>query len=229
MTVVVLLPGADGTGALFQPLIEALDFECLCVTYPADRLLGYTALTDIALESLPRSEAFIVLGESFSGPIAINIAASKPTGLLGLILCASFARSPRPALSLSTGLLHLLPIRLPVSILSALLMGKQSTRQLRQQLREALNLVRASVMRRRIRAVLKVDCIDRLRRVVVPALYLRATADRLVPRSAGDEFIANAPAGELIEIDAPHFLLQCQPVVAAAAITGFVENLDLNG
>lgn len=53
--VLVLLPGMDGTGELFAPLIEALrpDVTAVVVRYP-DLPLDYAAHTAFALERLPR-------------------------------------------------------------------------------------------------------------------------------------------------------------------------------
>lgn len=58
ITSIILLPGLDGTGVLFKPLV------------------GFV------LDRLPDSE-FVLLGESFSGPIALRVAARKPAGVCG--------------------------------------------------------------------------------------------------------------------------------------------------
>jgi pimeloyl-ACP methyl ester carboxylesterase len=97
----VLLPGMDGTGVLFADFVASLppEFKPLVVAYPNDPKLGYPELEVLARAALPRDQRFILLGESFSGPVAISIAASNPPGLLGLILCCTFARSPHPLLA----------------------------------------------------------------------------------------------------------------------------------
>ena len=38
----------------------------------------------------------VLLAESFSGPIAIRVAADPPPGLAGVILCGTFAKNPFP-------------------------------------------------------------------------------------------------------------------------------------
>jgi pimeloyl-ACP methyl ester carboxylesterase len=94
----VLLPGMDGTASLFSEFSTALgaEFEVIPVSYPSDVPLGYRELEQVARAALPEDKPFVLLGESFSGPIAIAIAASSPPGLLGLVLCCSFARNPLP-------------------------------------------------------------------------------------------------------------------------------------
>jgi pimeloyl-ACP methyl ester carboxylesterase len=64
------------------------------VSYPEDKPFGYEDLKQIVREAVPNDCGFVILGESFSGPLAIMTAAEKPGGLLGVILCASFAGNP---------------------------------------------------------------------------------------------------------------------------------------
>ena len=39
---------------------------------------------------------FVVVGESFSGSLALMLATRRPVGLRGVVLCASFVRFPLP-------------------------------------------------------------------------------------------------------------------------------------
>jgi len=103
VTVIVLLPGMDGTGTLSAEFVTALqpEVEALVVSYPNDPALGYTELERIARSWLPATRPFLILGESFSGPIAVSIAATQPPGLVGVVLCGSFVRNPSPSLASS--------------------------------------------------------------------------------------------------------------------------------
>src|SRR5262249_61571198 len=82
------------------------------VCYPAHRALGYAELTALARAALPPDRPYVLLGESFSGPIAISIAAASPPQLVGLVLCGTFARNPHPVLGSLRSLLPLLPLGL---------------------------------------------------------------------------------------------------------------------
>lgn len=68
----VLLPGMDGTGLLFEPIVAALapEVQSIVVTYPDETAQLCAARTDRTSGSTNRPT--IRLGESFSGPIAIN-------------------------------------------------------------------------------------------------------------------------------------------------------------
>ena len=74
----ILLPGMDGSGQLFAPFIAALGdgFNVKVVRYPVDLPLGYDGLEQIARAAIPPEGAVVLLGESFSGPIAVSLAAS---------------------------------------------------------------------------------------------------------------------------------------------------------
>jgi len=83
----ILLPGLDGTGKLFSGFVRALgaDIDAQIVSYPVDQPLGYAELETLVRATLPADRRFVVLGESFSGPIAIQIGANPPAGLAGAV------------------------------------------------------------------------------------------------------------------------------------------------
>jgi pimeloyl-[acyl-carrier protein] methyl ester esterase len=214
----ILLPGMDGTGELFAPFVAALGagFEVRTVRYPGDHCGGYRELEEIARQAIPADRPYVLLGESFSGPIAISIAASAPGQLRGLVLCCTFARNPRPALAALKPFIGTLPFKaLPASWLVEASM--------REAFKQALGHVTASALCARMRAVLAVDVSDRLADCDVPILYLRATRDRLVPRSAADLVAKIKPSTMVAELDAPHFLLQTVPAQAAREVASFVR------
>ena len=225
----VLLPGLDGTGLLLRGFRDALDpsIGTRVIAYPHYRELDYPALEGIARSKLPRSKPFVLLAESFSGPIAISIAADRPAGLHGLILTCSFARNPVPELAPLSALVRFLPVRwVPVALLARPTLGRFQTPILRSRLGDALSWVSPRVLRKRLRAVLEADVSALLPRVDVPVLYLRASEDQLVPRTISDELTA-IPSIRFVEIEGPHFLLQARPSAAAAHVHGFLQNIDV--
>lgn len=216
----VLLPGMDGTGALFAPFIREFG-SAQVVAYPTTQW-SYPELELVARRALPEAEDFVLLGESFSGPLAISIAADPPANLVGLILCCTFAKSPFPLLSPFRHLLPLLPVP-PLGLLETLLSGRFRNPELRILLADALATVPARVLKGRLHAVATVDVAAKLRAVRVPVLCLRAKEDRLVPFSALRVLAENAPNAQVVELVAPHFLLQTAPKQAAAAVATFIR------
>lgn len=228
--VLVLLPGMDGSGDLFAPLTAVLGDQCelLVMRYPPDQPLGYAALTQWVRAHLPEGRAFVLLGESFSGPLAISLAAQQPPGLCALVLCVSFTRNPRPGLWALRWLLPLLPFKaLPAWLLSALLLGRFANPALRQALAQALEPVHERVLRARAEAILRVNVDQELAQVDVPILYLRGDHDRLVPGRVSQRLRRIQPALQVVGIQAPHCLLQVAPVEAAAALDDFLRTVPV--
>jgi len=91
----VLLPGLDGTSVFFRPLLAALPswVEPLVIEYPSDGGDDYPHLLALVSEAVRGLDAYWVLGWSFSGPLALMLAARDPDRVRGVILCASFVRA----------------------------------------------------------------------------------------------------------------------------------------
>ncbi|ADU37436.1 BioH protein, putative [Variovorax paradoxus EPS] len=228
----VLLPGMDGTGDLFGPLKEAMGPQAVIdiVRYPGREPLGYGELEPLVRAQLPTQTPVVLLGESFSGPLAISIAASRPPGLLGLILCCSFARRPGPGLALMrAGLLdlsmHLLHSKLMRAPMRHLLLGRSASPHLSDMLEDSLRKVSVAVMTRRMKEVQRVDVRDKLSLVRVPAMYLQALQDRVVPGRAATVIQQRLSMLHIVKIEGPHGLLQASPTASARAIENFCRDL----
>ncbi|MGK5062085.1 alpha/beta fold hydrolase [Janthinobacterium sp. LB3P112] len=226
----VLLPGMDGTALLFHRFDAALraqtTIETQAIAYPAAPL-EYTALEAFVRERLPQDRPFIVLAESFSGPLGAALRANPPPGMRALILCCSFVRNPHPMLAPLRHLLGLVPFgALPGFALRQALLAPRSTPQLQADLATALAQVPPSVLRQRLRAVLETDASRSFARGSLPVLYLRARHDRLVPPANALQILRQAPGTQLVDIAAPHMLLQAAPEAAAEAVAAFLAGLS---
>ncbi len=229
VTTLVLLPGMDGTGDLFAPFVAAMgkEFTTHIVRYPRDRVTTDEELTAIARDALPTSMPYALLGESFSGPIAIRLAFERPQHLRALVLCCSFARNPQARLARPASvLLNWRCPMPPLGLISAALMGWFSTPSAKEVLKNALASVRADVLRARMKQVLAVDTRDLLKQVTVPLLYLRAAQDLFVSAQSANEVQGLAPQTKVTSLSGPHFLLQTQPEAAAAAVKAFLHQLN---
>ncbi len=226
MLTLVLLPGMDGTGVFFRDFVAAVEseFKPLVVAYPDDPSLGYSELEAFARVTLPRGEPYLLLAESFSGPIAISIAASNPPGLVGLILCVTFARSPHRLLPLVVKVLKPFPpVLLPRFIQYRNLFGKFDSPHLRAQLHRVRSLGSRQTQKARLAAVAAIDVTEKLRRVAVPILDVRATRDRVVSRVSSDYIRKIRPDASIADLDAPHLLLQTVTDDAVRAIADFAR------
>jgi pimeloyl-ACP methyl ester carboxylesterase len=226
LPVLVLLPGLDGTGKLFAEFVRVLGphVDVQIVSYPKEEPLDYAALEALARAGLPQDRPFVLLGESFSGPIAIRIAANPPKGLLGVILCATFARNPYPLIGWAARLAAWFPIKaLPRWVRAPLMWGSMSPGRAPHQLARAMADISEVVIRQRIAAVLAVDESAALSRIALPMLVLQAVRDRVIRRAVSRWMVQIAPHARLVEIDGPHLLLQTRPAECASAVMQFTR------
>jgi pimeloyl-[acyl-carrier protein] methyl ester esterase len=224
----VLLPGLDGTGKLFAEFLKVLDpeFNVTVIAYPKDVPASYAELEALVRSALPPDRPFVLLGESFSGPIAIRIAASPPKGLVGLILCVTFARNPFPYLAWARPLAVYLPLKhLPRWARAPLMWGSTRPNRAPRQSERAMASVSPVVIRHRIAALLAADETATLPKVAVPTLVLRATQDRVVSRAATECIMRGILHAQRVDIDGPHLLLQTRAEECAAAVQSFAAQI----
>jgi pimeloyl-[acyl-carrier protein] methyl ester esterase len=223
---IVLLPGLDGTGILYQQLAQQLapEYELQVIAYPLDQLLDYSELLDFIRPQLPE-HPFVVLAESFSGPLGILLAAEQPHNLTALVLCATFGRNPLPAFK---GLIHAvdkLPWNELVHHWTALwLQGRYASAELSALLEKALTMVSEPVIKYRAKQVLQVDVLREFATLTLPLMYLQARQDRLIWAFNAKALLQLQPDMQLIRLDAPHFLLQAIPEQAAAQLKQFIQH-----
>ena len=228
MTTLVLLPGLDGTGLLLKEFAASFgpEVEVIAVPYPDDPAFGYAELEEFARAALPSDRPFFLLGESFSGPITISIAASAPPNLLGVILCCSFAKNPVPLLSLARPLVGVFPVKaLPLGLSSILVLGRFSTPERRATLASALAQVSTATLQARVKAALSIDVSQLLAAITVPLLYLRAIEDCVVLPSSATNIASLASDCRVIKFVAPHFLLQVLPIATASTVGEFMAEV----
>lgn len=230
MTDLYILPGLDGTTRMLDTFVAAARAAGFgnvhAIAYPPDRPLGYAELDTFARAALPPQAPFVLLGESFSGPITISIAADPPPNLVGLVLSTTFAHAPVPLLAPFAPLTPFAPTRtLPTAVLSAVLLGRWSTPELRRILRAALDEVAPAVQRARAAAAMRIDVSDRLARIAVPTLTLKANHDRLLRAGAGRQLLAGIANARQVALDGPHLLLQTQTDRCAEAVTQFAASI----
>lgn len=223
----VFLPGLDGTGISFEPFGAVLpdDVPVCVVRYPTDRLLSFEETVRCARDQIPRERDAVVLAESFSGPVALALAGSGLIRPGCMVLCSTFARSPRPRVLKA---LELLPLKrllgLPVhrSLLRLVVAGGAESADLLLDLwRRVRTMVPPEVLVHRLEIINRVDVRDFLPGLSVPCLYLQAASDRTVPESALFDFMEAVPDLRVKRIPGPHFILQARPRESLDAIQHF--------
>jgi pimeloyl-ACP methyl ester carboxylesterase len=222
---ILLLPGMDGTSVFFEPFVSQCQpgVEVRTFDYEALQLHSYEAIVEHIAASLPDDD-FLVLGWSFSGAVALMLAARQIPRLRGVILVATFAERPiRRLPGFLSGLVHpaLMSLYPLASKLQALVQG-YSSREFRALQSRAFSRTTARSVAARVRLLMTVDVRAQVRSCPVPILYLQGRYDRVIDRSHGERIVAAAPRATLVELPGPHLCLATHPREGWRAVDAFI-------
>ncbi|MFN3770232.1 alpha/beta fold hydrolase [Ectopseudomonas guguanensis] len=217
----VLLPGLNGSSALFAPLLETLaGIDCWPLSLPEQGPQDYPSLADALMEQLGTAP-FALLGESFSGPLAYQLALRQPTGLRGVIFAASFLSRPNPALTL---LAHLpIPNALATQpwLLRTLCLGKTADAHMLQRVQKEIRRLDPRLLRTRLATLAGLQAPTQT--LDLPCLHLWPQQDRLVADSTAERLSKACTDIRQVRLDGPHFILQTRPQACANAIVEFIQ------
>jgi pimeloyl-[acyl-carrier protein] methyl ester esterase len=224
----LLLPGFDGTGELFRPLQSNLDktIDTRVCRYSTEE--SFEDYVETATAMLPQENA-VLLAESFSGPVALAIMARYPGRIVGAVLCATFAVSPFRSLTsvariLPTNVFH--PTFLQRYVIERFCLNGESDEILMEQVVAASRSLSASTIQRRLQVLADIDMRSLLPRISVPVLYLQSMRDRIVGVRLSRALTGLLPKVTVRQFEGPHLLLQSRPAECAAAIGGFLLQVD---
>jgi pimeloyl-[acyl-carrier protein] methyl ester esterase len=225
----LMLPGMDGTGRLFEPLLAALptSLPATAIAYPPGEPLGYEGLLPLVMAAAAQAGGpFVVVGESFSGPLALMLAARRPPGLRGVVLCASFVRFPLPLPERWRHVVRPWMFRVqPLWLLSWVLLGRQGFGPLGRLLRSAVRSVSPEALAARAVAVAGVDVTAELQACPVPVLYLRAASDMVIRPGCCELIRSLRPDTRVVVLPGPHLVLQASSAEAAVVLGMFCESV----
>ena len=224
----LLFPGFDGTGQFFEDFVQKLpphqSFQIL--KYPEDTALSYDGLVDYFLPQLPKDD-FVLLGESFGGPLCIKLASKAPDNLRGIILVATFATEPLPNIlriivnfNLRFGIL-----KIPTFFINHFLING-SNMALARNVSSIVNSMKDDVITTRAKTALSVNVLSNLGEISVPALIIEAKNDWLLRKNTSKEMQKYLSKSKLAELEGPHFLLQTSPDKAASLICDFISSIE---
>lgn len=224
---ILLLPGLDGTGDLLHEFVAALssEFAIELITYPRERAMSYGELATLVEERIPEEENFVIIAESFSGPVATILASKGYKNLKCVVFVASFAGKPNMIPSVFSSLLPSVIFKSDTLLRTAtpLGFGRWRRSDLSTLFVDTVKSVSPDVIVDRLRMVLKANEYSSLSLISVPVFYLRPTRDRLVSAKAIKLMRKRLPSIEVAEIVAPHFVLQVSPKASATTISRFIE------
>ena len=220
------MPGLDGTGKLFAPIIPILEphFNLVVMTYPD--LDSFNDYVDHALNQLPPTPGYSLIAESFSGPVAMAVMGQRGDQIGPSVLCATFARSP---LATMTRMASYIPSQVfSIGALNEFCLDVyevkeedfSETQPLPLNVTEQLD---GSLLKHRIEVMSRIDVSAVLPSINVPVLQLHGIRDRIVSEHDAKMIEDYLPIVKRIDVDTPHLLLQTLPRHCSELIYKFVK------
>ena len=213
---IVLLPGLDGTGNLFKPILEELEtsLKVKVIKYP-NKKLSYKELISYVVKKLPSKE-FILLAESFSGYIAYEIALLKPKNLKHIILVATFLKNPRPLLINLIFSKYILLLPIPKFIIKRVFLSTFIPNKTIELFKSAIKSVSYEVLYFRIKQIKNLN--PKLQQIEIFATYIQATNDYLVTKNAIKQWQKVFRNLKIYKVNGGHLILQSNPTKCAKII-----------
>jgi pimeloyl-ACP methyl ester carboxylesterase len=222
-TDVVLLPGLHGSGALYASFFALAPSwtRCRPVALPTLGDQSFDGLASTLEAELKSLEGFVLVAESFSGPIAARLAARLGQKVALLVLCNPLVK---------------VAFRLPARLAATLVASKAMPAWCaalglaggdRALGKAALDEVRAlpkETLTGRLSTVFAATADDLSSHLVAPLLTILGTRDRLVPQARARRVCAAVPFSTLVELDAPHLVIQTKPAEVWTAISEEFES-----
>ena len=168
----------------------------------------------------------VLLGESYSGPIALTLATRTGIDVRAVVLVATFSRYPISALKVISRFLPLsLVLRLPIPdfVIRYFCFGDTKDQTLYDELRHSVKSNQPSVLAERARDGASIDVTEQLGLITVPCLYIAASKDRMVPNRAVQHLQGKIKHLCVHQLDGPHFILQTRPRECYELIASFVS------
>ena len=179
----------------------------------------YASITSFVKERLPE-EDFILVAESFSGPIGSALAKEGIDNLKGIIFVATFLSAP-------SGFLLSVAQLLPLKLLSnlpfakhfhkALFLGAGASNSLTHLFISTVRSLPSVLIKARLSSMHSLAFSPD--QIELPAGYIQASSDKLVPSDKAVEFSNSFNNITIKTIEGPHFILQAKPIECAVVIS----------
>jgi 3-oxoadipate enol-lactonase len=205
----VLVPGMDGTGRLFYRQVPSLSQRYRVATYALrDAATSMqTLVADLATvvdAVAPGRERAVIVGESFGGALSLSFALAHPERVAALVVLNSFPHfAPRHRLGLAIAALGAMPWGAMglVRRLTASRMHSRHTHrdEIRRFLELSSDITREGYLGR-LRLLREYDVRQRLHEIRVPALFVAAELDHLVPSVEQARIMASRVPGARVRV-----------------------------
>lgn len=220
----LVFPGMHGNAVLledFQQLAPP-QFDVFTHELPSDEW-RYEHLAEHFDGAVSTHQRCMLIGESFSGPLVVKLAARYPHIVSRVILVASFVTPPTPLLARFLPWSWLMKFPMSESTVEHWMLGKGHDKAFVNHVRQQVDSAPARTMAGRMRQIIHINATDDLQKLKCPLLYLRATNDRIVPTKCGDRVKELYSECELTSLPGTHLILQTHATEAWEQISQFAE------
>lgn len=218
----VLLPGMDGTGLMFKPLIKLLpeSFNHKVIPIPETCFFSHRELAKTVVDDLPEGPS-VILAESFSGKTAYELCLMVPEKIIHVVFAASFLNKPNKLTAFSR-YLPLTPLKnglIPDWLLAKVLFGVEHPPI--ELLHKSLSQVDNRLLRNRLGILAKMETPEK--RIDIPCTIINAVNDNLVSPEASLSISHNFKNSNTHELETGHFVLQAAPRDVEAILTTVIK------
>lgn len=189
-SLIVFIPGLDGTGELFYKQASALTRSHRVATFRLrdQGQFGYDDLADdvAAIIADQGERKAMIVAESFGGGVALTFALRYPDMVERLVIVNSFPRfRQRARIKLAARLAQVAPFRLvwmARQVANRLgLMAEGVKGEDRRRFFEIVRTVKREGYARRLRLIAELNLEDRLCQIQAPTLFIAGEKDLLIP------------------------------------------------
>ena len=214
----ILLPGMDGTGQLFEPLLPLLHGQARVLALPQTGSQRYDSLAQRLVSQLP-DEEFILVAESFSGGLVAPMLQLCSERIKKVVFLTSFVSPPRRFLSCVAQALPLhalLPLPGSNIAIRYTMLGREASNAHVEQFKAVIQSVPSTVLRRRLRALSQP--FSPSTSFSIPTTIIVATQDRLLGTNVERDFYRCFSNCEIKRVEGCHLLAFTQPEAVAGIL-----------
>ena len=223
----VLLPGMDGTGRLFEQLLQSYSGEAQVIALPERGDQSHVVMAEYICKKL-LDEDVILLAESYSGSIVPHLLNMSGCRIKAVVFVASFLSPPHKSL---LALAQYAPIHwlsgLPFASLAhrALFLGWSVAASTLSEFVSVLRSVPEPILKQRLKELQNIElpCVE----FEIPVAYVQATQDKLVLPHKAQEMAVVFKKISYYKIKAPHFVLQVKPQESAQLIGTAIKAMQI--
>ena len=233
METLLLIPGMDGTGILFDEFLREApqNVEIYPVALPLNDNFSYLEyalyIEDFIKVNGLNGKRITIVAESFSGAIAFELLKTGRVKVKRLILVASFLTIP----SLLSRFSALVPIglmqrtKLPKWLLSKVLYGRQVSDDVISQFQLAIKTVSENTLIHRLKLIRSLKTPNE--KILVPVTYIQPKKDFLVSSKAVLNIASISSDFTRHRVNGGHFILQSNPSACWQIMTDlFSKEID---